>query len=235
VNASEQTASDERRRAAEAALAEVESGMKVGLGTGRAAEHFVRFLGERVRAGLDVLAVATSERTEKLAHAEGIRLTTLESHPHLDLVVDGADEIGPRLTLIKGAGGALFREKIVASAASRMVVIGEARKVVARLGACPLPIEIEPFGARVTRAAIERTAGKLGLSGPVALRMADGGPFVTDGGNHIVDASFGLIADPDTLADELKCLTGVVEHGLFVGIAKAAIVARGDRVERLSA
>jgi ribose 5-phosphate isomerase A len=225
----------ERRRAAEAALGEVAPGMKLGLGTGRTAEFFVRFLGERVRAGLDVIAVPTSERTEKLAHAEGIRLTTLDDHPTLDLVVDGADELGPNLTLIKGAGGALFREKIVASAAARMVVIAEAGKVVACLGACPLPIEIEPFGGGATRAAIERVAARLGLAGPIVIRMANGAPFVTDGGNHIVDASFGQIADPDTLADALKRLTGVVEHGLFVGIAKAAIVARGDRVERLSA
>lgn len=228
-------ASDERRRAAEAAVGEVEAGMKLGLGTGRTAEFFVRFLGARVRAGLDVIAVPTSERTEKLAHAEGIRLTTLDAHPALDLVVDGADEIGPNLTLIKGAGGALFREKIVASAAGRMIVIAEAAKVVSRLGAVPLPIEIEPFGSGTTRAAIERAAAKLGLSGPVTLRLANGGPFITDGGNHIVDASFGQIADPDTLAEALKRLTGVVEHGLFVGIAKAAIVARGDRVERLLA
>lgn len=235
MTGSQDTANDERRRSAEAAVGEVEAGMTIGLGTGRTAEFFVRFLGERVRAGLDILAVPTSERTEKLAHAEGIRLTTLDAHPRLDLAVDGADEIGPRLTLIKGAGGALFREKIVASAASRMIVIGEAAKVVARLGACPLPIEIEPFGAGVTLAAIERTAARLGLAGPILVRMAEGEPFVTDGGNHIVDASFGQIADPDTLADELKRLTGVVEHGLFVGIAKAAIVARGDRVDRLSA
>jgi len=228
-------AGDERRRAAEAAVGEVEAGMKLGLGTGRTAEFFVRFLGERVRAGLDVIAVPTSERTEKLAHAEGIRLTTLDAHPALDLVVDGADEIGPNLTLIKGAGGALFREKIVASAASRMIVIAEAAKLVSRLGAVPLPIEIEPFGSGTTRAAIERAAAKLGLSGPVTLRLAGAGPFITDGGNHIVDASFGQIADPDTLADALKRLTGVIEHGLFVGIAKAAIVARGDRVERLTA
>lgn len=225
----------ERRLAAEAALGEVQAGMKLGLGTGRTAEHFVRFLGEKVRAGLDLIAVPTSERTEKLARAEGIRLTTLDTEPALDLVVDGADEIGPGLSLIKGAGGALLREKIVASAAARMVVIADSAKVVTGLGKFPLPIEIEPFGAGVTRAAIVRTAAKLGLSCEIALRTAEGRPFVTDGGNHIVDASFGQIADPDTLAGALKGLTGVVEHGLFVGLAKVALVARGDRVERLTA
>lgn len=225
----------ERRRAAEAALDEVQPGMKLGLGTGRTAEYFVKALGARVRAGLDVIAVPTSERTEKLAHAEGIRLTTLDAEPALDVVIDGADEIGPGLRLIKGGGGALFREKIVASAGRRMVVIADSAKVVERLGKYPLPIEIAQFGAAVTRASIERVAADLGLAGEITVRTANGAPFVTDGGNHIVDASFGQIADPDTLAGELKRLTGVVEHGLFIGLAKVALVARGDRVERLSA
>jgi ribose 5-phosphate isomerase A len=233
---SDDTAADgERRRAAEAAVAEVGPGMRVGLGTGRTAEHFVRLLAARVRDGLDVVGVPTSERTAQLARAEGIRLTTLDGDgTSLDLAVDGADEIDPRLRLIKGAGGALLREKIVAASSSRMIVVADSSKVVSTLGACPLPVEIATFGAGATRSAVERTASRLGLTGNIAVRSVDGGgPFLTDGGNHILDASFGQIDDPDTLADELNRIPGVVEHGLFIGLAIAAIVARGDRVDWL--
>jgi ribose 5-phosphate isomerase A len=233
---SDDTAADgERRRAAEAAVAEVGPGMRVGLGTGRTAEHFVRLLAARVRDGLDVVGVPTSERTAQLARAEGIRLTTLDGDgTSLDLAVDGADEIDPRLRLIKGAGGALLREKIVAAASSRMIVVADSSKVVSTLGACPLPVEIATFGAGATSSAVERTASRLGLTGNIAVRSVDGGgPFLTDGGNHILDASFGQIDDPDTLADELNRIPGVVEHGLFIGLAIAAIVARGDRVDWL--
>lgn len=231
------SADDERRRAAAAAVGEVQPGMVVGLGTGRTAEHFVRLLAVRVRDGMAVTGVPTSERTAELARAEGIRLTTLDGdRTTLDLAVDGADEIDPKLRLIKGAGGALLREKIVAAAARRMIVVADAGKVVAELGRFPLPIEIAAFGAAATRGAIEQTAANLGLSGPVVLRKgADGRPFVTDGGNLILDASFGRIPDPDTLADALNRLPGVVEHGLFIGLATTAIVARGDSVEWLSA
>jgi ribose 5-phosphate isomerase A len=227
---------DERMRAAEAALGEVRSGMRLGLGTGRTAEHFVRLLGARVRAGLDVVGVPTSERTAALARAEGVPLTTLDGgNVRLDLAVDGADEIDPELRLIKGAGGALLREKIVAAAADRMIVVADAGKVVTVLGKCALPIEIAIFGAGATRAAVERTASRLGLAGDVAVRTIAGDrPWVTDGGNHILDASFGRIHDPDMLAVELNRIPGVVEHGLFIGLATAAIVARGDSVEWLS-
>lgn len=225
---------DARRRAAEAALAEVEPGMKLGLGSGRTAEHFIRVLGARVRAGLKVIGVPTSEQTARLAVAEGIVLTTLEAEPVLDLVVDGADEIDPRLRLIKGGGGALLREKIIASAARRMIVVADRGKLVETLGAFPLPIEVIAFGIGVTRRAIERTADRLGLSGNLTLRRAGAGPFVTDGGNHIVDASFGLMPDPDRLAAALKEITGVVEHGLFIRLATGAIIADGEGIERLS-
>ncbi len=229
------TAADERKRAAEAAVAEVKPGMKVGLGTGRAAEHFVRKLGELVREGLDITGVPTSERTAELARTEGITLTTLDDEPTLDLVVDGADEIDPALRLIKGGGGALLREKIVAAASRRMIVVAESAKLVEALGAFPLPIEVVRFGLRATRERIERTAVRLGLSGHITLRaQANGQPLVTDGGNHILDASFGRIHDPDSLADELNRIPGVVEHGLFIGFASTAIVARGDCVEWLS-
>jgi ribose 5-phosphate isomerase A len=229
------SADDERRLAAEAALGEVRSGMAIGLGTGRTAEHFVRLLGERVRAGLSVVGVATSSRTAELARAEGIRLTSLDSERStLDLTVDGADEVDPKLRLIKGGGGALLREKIVATASARMIVVADAAKAVSALGRFPLPVEVASFGMAATRAAIERAAASLGLSGEIATRrQADGTPFVSDGGNHILDASFGLIPDPDMLADSLNRIPGVFEHGLFIGVATAAVVARGDSVEWL--
>jgi ribose 5-phosphate isomerase A len=224
---------EERRKSAQAALDEVQPGMKLGLGTGRTAEAFVRLLGEKVRAGLDVIGVPTSEATQLLAGGEGIRLTTLEDDPELDLTIDGADEIGPGLRLIKGGGGALLREKIVAAASKRMVVVADSAKVVATLGKFPLPIEVIPFGMGATRVAIQRVADELGLAGELVLRQRNGTPFVTDSGNRIIDASFGRIPDPDTLAARLSGIPGVVEHGLFIGLASAAIVARGSDVELL--
>ena len=224
----------DRRLAAEAALDDVKPGMTVGLGTGRTAEHFVRALGAKVRAGLAVVGVPTSEEAARLAVAEGIPLTTLETEPVLDLVVDGADEIDPQLRLIKGGGGALLREKIVASASRRMIVIADSTKLVEHLGAFPLPIEIIPFGATATLRHIEAAASKLGLSGHFALRQRVGVPFVTDSGNHILDVSFGLIADPDRLAAVLDGISGVVEHGLFIRLASGAIIGKDGMVRRLS-
>jgi ribose 5-phosphate isomerase A len=226
---------DLRRRAAAAALAEVRPGMKLGLGSGRTAEAFIELLGARVRDGLDVVGVPTSRRTADLARAAGIGLVTLDDHPELDLTVDGADEIDPRLRLIKGGGGAILREKIVATASRRMVVVGEAGKRVAMLGAFPLPVEVVPFGLTATRRTIEAAMADLGLAGPVAVRSVGGGPYLTDGGNHILDISFGRIPDPEALARRLDGIPGVVEHGLFIGIASSAIVAGPDGVERLSA
>ncbi len=224
---------DQRHRAAEAALGEVRPGMKLGLGTGRTAVHFVRLLGERVRGGLSVVGVPTSERTAELARTEGIPLTTLDAEPVLDLTIDGADEIDPQLRLIKGGGGALLREKIVASASRRMVVVVDGGKVVQTLGAFPLPIELVPFGVAPARLAIDRAVGRLGLSGTSAIRMAGAAPFVTDGGNHILDLSLGRIDDPDRLAGALDAIAGVVEHGLFIGLASIAIVAGDDGLKRL--
>jgi ribose 5-phosphate isomerase A len=225
---------DLRRQAAEAALTAVEPGMKIGLGTGRTAEHFVRLLAAKVRDGFDVAGVPTSERTAKLAEAEGIRLITLDKEPALDLTVDGADEIDPKLRLIKGGGGALLREKIVAAASARMIVVADAAKLVGTLGAFPLPIEVVPFGLAATMRAIEAAAGRLGLSGPVRLRTDGAGPFLTDGGHHIFDASLGRIDHPEALAEALARIPGVVEHGLFIGLASAAIVAHPNRIEWLS-
>jgi ribose 5-phosphate isomerase A len=223
----------QRRRAAEAALGIVEPGMKLGLGTGRTAEHFVRLLGEKVRGGLNVVGVPTSEKTAMLAETERIPLTTLDEQPSLDLTVDGADEIDPQRRLIKGGGGALLREKIVAAASARMVVVVDEAKLVPVLGAFPLPIEIVSFGRRATILAIEKASASLGLAGELRIRMNGDKPFVTDGGHLIVDASFGRIPDPQALATALAAIPGVVEHGLFIGLASAAIVARGDRVDWL--
>jgi ribose 5-phosphate isomerase A len=222
-----------RQRAAAAALGAVEPGMKLGLGTGRTAEHFVRLLGQKVRAGLDIVGVPTSERTARLAEAEGIRLTTLDAGPALDLTVDGADEVDPQRRLIKGGGGALLREKIVAAASARMLVVVDEAKLVAALGAFPLPVEIVTFGLGATLRAIEKASAGLGLSGPIRLRTDGDKPFVTDGGHIIADASFGRIPDPEALAAALDRIPGVVEHGLFIGLASAAIVARHDRVDWL--
>lgn len=224
-----------RRAAAAAAANEVKSGMKLGLGSGRTAEYFVREIGARVRnAHLKVVGVPTSEQTARLAESEGVPLTTLEAEPVLDLAIDGADEVGPGLRLIKGGGGALLREKIVASAAKRMIVVADSAKVVPVLGKFALPIEVTPFGHGATRAAVERAASRLGLSGQIRLRIAGAEPYRTDGGNHIFDAAFGRIPDPDTLAATLKQITGVVEHGLFIRLATSAIIADGDRIEWLS-
>jgi ribose 5-phosphate isomerase A len=236
VNVTKNPAGDaSRQAAAHAAVAEVKDGMTLGLGSGRTAEYFVRFLSERSRAeGLRIAGVATSKETAALAREVGVPLTTLDETPSLDLAIDGADEVGPGLRLIKGGGGALTREKIVASAARRMIVVAERHKLVTTLGAFALPIEVVPFGAAATRIAIERVAGRLGLSGPIGLRTAGEGPYVTDGGNYIYDAAFGRIPDPDTLAAALKQIVGVVEHGLFIRLASNAIIADGDRVEWLS-
>ena len=221
--------------AARAALAHVEDGMRLGIGTGSTAEAFVRLLAERVAAGLSVVGVATSERTAALCRELAVPLSTLEETPELDLTIDGADEIDPELNLIKGGGGALLREKIVAAASSRMIVIADRSKLVETLGRFPLPIEVNRFGLRATELAIRACAAKLGLAGPLTLRMTGGQPFVTDGGHFILDASFGRIPDTRALSDVLHAIPGVVEHGLFIGMACAAVIAGEDGAEILHA
>jgi len=216
----------QKRAAAARALELVEPGMRLGLGTGSTARHFVELLGERVRAGLRVVAVPTSEVTQRDAQRLGVPLTTLEETPALDLTVDGADEISPDLSLIKGGGGALLREKIVASASARMVVIADESKWVATLGRFPLPIEVVPFGLAATRRAVEAAAAAAHCPGPAVLRQTkDGLPFVSDCGHWILDAALGRIPDPGALADRLARIAGVVEHGLFIGLAQTAILA----------
>jgi ribose 5-phosphate isomerase A len=209
----------------------VRPGMRLGLGTGSTARPFVDLLGARVRAGLDVIAVPTSEVTRAQAEACGIKLTTLDETPALDLTVDGADEIGHDLTLIKGGGGALLREKIVAAASARMVVIADASKWVAVLGKFPLPIEVVPFGLGATERAVQAAIAATGNAGALTLRKTQGGlAFVTDDGHFILDAALGKIADPRSLSAALAAIPGVVEHGLFIGLAQTAIIAGSDGV-----
>lgn len=218
-----------KRAAAARAVALVGEGMRLGLGTGSTARHFVALLGERVRAGLDVVGVPTSEATRDQALAEGIRLATLDEEPELDLTVDGADELDDRLRLIKGGGGALLREKIVAAASRRMIVIADGSKRVETLGRFPLPIEVVPFGYGATRLAIASAAASTGHAGELRLRRtADGSPFVTDGGHWIVDAHFARLDAPEALAAALVSVPGVVEHGLFLDLATGAILATED-------
>jgi ribose 5-phosphate isomerase A len=217
---------DLKRAAAERAAALVVDGMRVGLGTGSTAAHLVTFLGERVRKGLSIVAVPTSEATRRQAEREAIPLTTLDEIPELDLTIDGADEIDDGLRLIKGGGGALLREKIVAAASRRIIIIADGSKWVRRLGRFPLPIEVVPFGLGATRRAIQKAFERSGCRGDTRLRTAaNGEPFRTDGGHYILDAHLGRIDDPDALASALAKMPGVVEHGLFLGLATGAIVA----------
>jgi ribose 5-phosphate isomerase A len=222
----------QKRAAAARAVEFVRSGMRLGLGTGSTAKYFVELLGERVRAGLDVIGVPTSEATRALAEKLGVRLTTLDDTPELDLTVDGADEIAPDLTVIKGGGGALLREKIVASASARMLVIADKSKSVSELGRFPLPVEIAPFGARATRLAVEAAATAAGCPGAATMRKGPNGhAFVTDGGHWILDAQLQRIPDPRALAARLAVIPGVMEHGLFIDLAQTAIVAGPDGVQ----
>ena len=226
---------DFKKQAAQAALAHVRGGMKLGLGTGSTAAHFIEGLATRVHGGLDVIGVPTSQQTARQATQAGIELSTLDEIPRLDLTIDGADEIGPGLVLIKGGGGALLREKIVAHASDRMLVIADETKVVDVLGAFALPIEVVSFGLAATRIAIEAAAGRLGLGSELTLRQHAGQTYQTDSGNFIFDASFGPISDPQALASALAAIPGVVEHGLFIGLASLALVAGAGGVREIKA
>lgn len=228
---------DLKRQAAERAVAFVEPGMRLGLGTGSTAAHFVDLLAERVRGGLsDIVGVPTSEATRAQAERLGIKVATLDEFPILDLTVDGADEIDSHLNMIKGGGGALLREKIVATASEQVIIIADRSKLVATLGAFPLPVEVVPFGLTATRNMIELMAADTGCEGEINLRTGpDGQPFKTDGGNLILDCAFRRIEDPEMLDDGLKLVPGVVETGLFIRIADIAILAGPDGVEELEA
>ena len=220
-----------KQQAAERAITLVEDGMVLGLGTGSTAARFIDLVGQRVRDGLKVICVPTSEATRLQAERLGIPLATLDEQPFLNLTVDGADEVDDQLRLIKGGGGALLWEKIVATASDRMVVISDASKRVANLGRFTLPVEVVRFGLTATRAMIEGLAEDVGCQGDIVQRMAsDGKPFITDNGNFILDCAFGTIADPEALDEALKYVPGVVENGLFLGIADSAIIAGPDGI-----
>jgi ribose 5-phosphate isomerase A len=220
--------SQEKEAAGRAAAELVHDGDVVGLGTGSTAYFTVVALGERVKAGLKIIGIPTSLQTGELARAVGIPVTTLDEHPEIDITIDGADEVDPRLNLIKGGGGALLREKVVAAASRKMVVVADSGKVVSALGKFPLPVEVIAFA----RAVVEKKMVALGAS-PKLRTKPDGSPYLTDNGNQILDCSFGKIADPAALARTLSDIPGVVEHGLFVGLASLAIVGRGSGVDRM--
>lgn len=220
--------------AAGAALELVEDGMRLGIGTGSTADEFVRLLAVKVAEGLNITGVPTSEKTQALCEELSVPLTTLDELPELDLVIDGADEVDGELSLVKGGGGALLREKIVANASASMVVIADETKLVETLGKFPLPIEVNPFGLVATRIAIEKLASELGLSGKIELRMNGPEKFVTDGGHYILDASFGHIPDAHALSDGLLNIPGVVEHGLFLGYATVVYLAGEGGVRQLA-
>ncbi len=219
---------EEKEAAGRAAAKLVRDGDVVGLGTGSTAYFAVVALGERVKAGLKIIGVPTSVQTADLARQLGIPLTTLDEHPEIDITIDGADEVDPKLNLIKGGGGALTREKVVASASKRMVVVADSTKAVPALGKFPLPVEIIDFA----RTVIEKKIASLGATTKLRTKP-DGQPFITDNGNQILDCSFGKIDDPPALARSLSDMPGVVEHGLFIGVAKLALVGRGTSVEEL--
>lgn len=225
-----------KREAASRALEYVEDGMVIGLGTGSTAAEFVDLLGESVRDGRQITGVPTSEATLKQALELGIPMATIDEQPEIDLTVDGADELDRHLRLIKGGGGALLREKIVASASAQVVIIADQSKLVDTLGAYALPVEVVQFGVAVTHAMIEDIADELGLEGQIKQRMlADGKPFVTDGGNFIFDCAFERIEDPEALAELLPFTPGVIDHGLFIGLADQAIVAGEAGVQVMDA
>jgi ribose 5-phosphate isomerase A len=221
---------DQKRVAAEAAAALVEPGMIVGLGSGSTAAVFVEALAAR---RLEVRAVATSTATADLARAHGIEAIDLDAAPRIDLTVDGADQIGPGLALIKGGGAALLREKLGWKASARRIAIADASKLDGPFGRFALPIEVVAFGHRTTAARIDAALAALGFAVTAVLRELDGEPVKTDSGNLIYDAHLGEIADPRALARRLKGLTGVVEHGLFLGLAERALVGVDGGVETL--
>jgi ribose 5-phosphate isomerase A len=215
----------EKAAAARASLRFVRDGMTLGLGTGSTAAHVVRFLGEQVKAGLKIRGIPTSVRTGDLAVSLGIPLTTLEECQQIDVDIDGADEFDPQLHLIKGGGGALLREKIIASASRQVVIIADSSKQVAVLGKFPLPVEVIPFAQPLVAKRISA------LGAAVKLRKdTKGNTFITDEGHHILDCSFGQIPDPPALARKLSDMPGVVEHGLFIDLATVVLVAKGDNV-----
>ncbi|MDB5614191.1 MAG: rpiA [Devosia sp.] len=225
-----------KRQAAAMALATLKPGLRLGLGTGSTARHFVDLLGLQVAQGFDCICVPTSEATAEQARSLNIPLSDLDTLDRLDVTIDGADEIDPQLNLIKGAGGALLREKIVAAASDAMIVIADSSKLVEMLGRFPLPIEVNCFGLGATRHSITEVMTRHGAKGGLRLReTALGLPYLTDGGHLIIDASFGRISRPEALSRDLLDIPGVVQHGLFLKMCKTAYVATPDGVRTLAA
>ena len=218
----------EKQIAARAAIDLVEAGSIVGLGSGSTAAYAVRFLADRVRDGLKIVGIPTSQETKRLAEQLGIPLATLDEHGKIDIDIDGADEIDPQLNLIKGGGGAFLREKIIASVSRRFIVIADSTKQVKRLGKFPLPVEVVPFAQSLIKTQIEAMGAKVSLR-----NYAYGNPYVTDEGHHILDCNFGEISDPAGLAEKLCHIPGVVEHGLFIGMAEIALIGKEGKVIQL--
>jgi len=225
----ERVANDqEKEAAARASLRFVKDGQVVGLGTGSTAAYFIQLLGEQVKNGLRIRGIPSSDRSREQAASLGIPLTTLDECQQIDLTVDGADEVDPQLRLIKGGGGALLREKIVASATKQLVIVADASKRVPVLGKFPLPVEVIKFAQAVVVKKIEALGAEVSVR-----RVADGKPYLTDENNHILDCRFGQIADADGLARQLSDMPGVVEHGLFIGMASIVLFANGSEIVEL--
>lgn len=218
----------EKQLAARAAIAYVNDGDVVGLGTGSTATYAIQFLAERVRAGLKIRGIPTSVRSRDLAASLGIPLTTLEECSEIDIDIDGADEVDSSLNLIKGGGGALLREKVIASAAKKFLIIADSAKHVAALGKFPLPVEVIPFAEPILKKRIAALGAKVRPR-----TYAYGNPFKTDEGHHILDCQFERIPDPSALDRALKAMPGVVEHGLFIGMANLALIGKQQEVEEL--
>jgi ribose 5-phosphate isomerase A len=217
-----------KRIAAQEAVREIRDGMIVGLGTGSTAAHFIRLLGERVRAGLNIRAIPTSENSAALAHEEGIALTTFEQHPTLDLTVDGADEVSPELDLIKGLGGALVREKVVAHASRRVLIVVDEGKLVDRLGTrTVIPVEAIPFAADLVVLQLQKWGGS------ASIRQKNGRHFISDNGNCVIDWSHGLVDNALEMEKRIKAVTGVVDSGIFAGIASSVISAGPSGIRRM--
>jgi ribose 5-phosphate isomerase A len=217
-----------KRQAAIAALDEIQSNMIVGLGTGSTASHFIRELGKRVHAGLNVLGIPTSEASRQLAEEVGVSLTSLKEHPEIDVTVDGADEVSPALDLIKGLGGALVREKIVAHASKRVIIVVDDSKMVTQLGTrAPIPVEVVPFAVDSVMLKLVRWKGS------VKIREKNGRPFVSDNGNTILDWQHDAIYDPGGVETKLKSITGVVDSGIFSNVAAMVIVAGGSSIRKI--
>jgi len=217
-----------KRQAAISALDEIHANMIVGLGTGSTASHFIRELGSRVRAGLRVLGIPTSEASRILAEEVGVPLTSLKEHPEIDVTVDGADEVSPDLDLIKGLGGALVREKIVAHASQRVIIVVDDSKMVGQLGMrAPIPVEVVPFAVDSVKLKLER------WNGSAAIRQRQGQAFVSDNGNLILDWQYGRIENPFEVESKLKAITGVVDSGIFARVAAMVVVAEKSSVRKM--